>query len=73
MVAMGATIPSLSARALAEIEIPLPSARDLNVFAKLVEASEASYAASIDAARLRRETLRDALIDVVFSDVEEED
>lgn len=71
-VAMGATIPSLSAAALGEIQVPLPSARDLHVLAKLAEASEAAYAAAVDAARLRRETLRDALIDAIVSEPREE-
>ena len=57
-----ATLKSLSARSLGEINVPMPPARDLDFVARLVEASEAAYAQSVRAARLRREVLRDAMI-----------
>ena len=57
-----ATLKSLSARSLGEIEIPVPSAHDLDAVARLVEASESVYAQTVEAARLRREVLRDAVI-----------
>ena len=57
-----ATLRSLSARSLGEIDVPLPPARDLDFVARLVEASESAYAQSIRAARMRREVLRDAII-----------
>lgn len=73
-VAMGATIPSLSAAALGEVEVRVPPARVLHVLANFIEASEAAFAASVEAARLRRETLRDAVIQAMaLDDVEEED
>ena len=53
-VTVTATLRSLSAKSLGEIEVPVPSARELDAVARLVEASEA--------ARLRRETLRDAVV-----------
>ena len=56
------TLKSLSARSLSEIEVPVPPARVLDVVASIVEASEAAYTESMEAARLRRETLRDAVI-----------
>ena len=59
---VSATVISLSARSLGEIDIPVPSARDLDAVARLMEASEAAYAAEMKAARLRREALRDAII-----------
>ena len=59
---VNATITSLSATSLGEVEVPVPSDRELDVVARLVEASEAAYASAIEAARLRREILRDALI-----------
>ena len=59
---VSATLKSLSAKSLSEIEIPVPSDRDLDAVARLVEASEAAYIESIEAARLRRETLRDAVV-----------
>ena len=57
-----ATLMSLSAKSLGEIEVPVPSARELDAVARLVEASEEVYAESVEAARLRRETLRDLLL-----------
>ena len=56
------TIASLSARDLGEIEFPLPSPRELDAIAELVEASETAYASAVEAAQLRRETLRDSII-----------
>ncbi|HXH20436.1 MAG TPA: restriction endonuclease subunit S [Dehalococcoidia bacterium] len=61
-IAAGAGIPSLSAAALGEVEVPLPPASELNLLAKLVEASEDAYEKSIAAARLQREVLRDSII-----------
>ena len=61
-VTVTATLRSLSAKSLGEIEIPVPSALDLDITARFVEASEAAYAESVKAARLRRETLRDSLV-----------
>ena len=57
-----ATLRSLSAKSLGEIDVPVPPARDLDFVARLVEASESAYAQSVRAARLRREVLRDAMI-----------
>lgn len=59
---VSSTITSLSANSLREIEVPVPSARELHQAAELVEASEAAYEAAVEAARLRREALRDSLI-----------
>ena len=59
---VSATVTTLSARSLGEVEIPLPSGRELDVVARLVEASEDAYAAAVEAARLRREALRDSVI-----------
>ena len=57
-----ASLKSLSARSLGEIEVPVPTARELDAVARLVEASESAYAEAVEAARLRREALRDAVI-----------
>ena len=57
-----ATLTALSAKNLAEVEIPVPSERELDLIARLVEASETAYESAVEAARLRRETLRDAII-----------
>ena len=59
---VSATLRSLSARSLGEVQVPVPSPRDLDTVARLVEASEAAYASAVEAARLRRETLRDSVV-----------
>ena len=58
----GMLIPTLPASSLADIDVPVPSEADLHRLAELTEASELAYQASIRAARLRREQLRDSLI-----------
>ena len=60
-----ASLKSLSAKNLGEVQVPVPSPRDLDTVARLVEASEAAYASAVEAARLRRETLRDSVIDEI--------
>ncbi len=59
---VSATLKALSASSLGEIEVPVPSFGELERFARLVESSEAAHQATLDAARLRRDTLRDSLI-----------
>ena len=59
---VSATVTSLSAGSLGEVEVPVPSPRKLDMVARLVEASEAAYVSTVEAARLRREALRDAVI-----------
>ena len=59
---VSATVTTLSARSLGEVEVPLPSGREIDAVARLVEASEDAYAAAVEAARLRREVLRDSVI-----------
>ena len=66
-----ATIMSLSARSLGDVEVPVPSPRQLDIIVRLVEASEAAYAATVKAVRLRRQTLRNAIIDDVSRQAEE--
>ena len=61
-VTVTASLKSLSARSLGEIEVPVPSAQELDSLARLVEASEAAYEETMEAARLRREALRDAVV-----------
>ena len=57
-----ATLKALSASSLGEIGLPVPSVGELEGMARLVETSAAAYQATLDAARLRRDTLRDSLI-----------
>ena len=61
-VTVTASLKSLSAGSLGEIEIPVPAARDLEMAARVVDASERAYAEAMEAARLRREDLRDSLV-----------
>ena len=61
------TITSLSARALGEVEVPLPSPQQLDQLVRLVEASEEAYTSAIQAAQLRRETIRDSVIGEIVS------
>ena len=64
-VRIGASIPSLSASALADIDVPLPSARELHRFADLIEESEQAYEAGVRSTQLGREALRDAIMEQV--------
>ena len=64
---VNATITSLSAIAIADVEVSLPSSHQLAQVASLVEASEGAYTAAINAARLRRETVRDSVIGEIVS------
>lgn len=67
----GTSVPLLTAGSMAEIMVPIPSIRKLDLFARLVEASEEAYASAVYAARLRREGLRDALMrEVIDKDKE---
>ena len=56
------TVTSLSARSLGEIEVPVPSTRQLDMVARLVEASESAYNSAVEAARLRRAVIRNSII-----------
>ena len=58
----GSSITFLPARSLGEVDIPVPSAAELDAVARIVEATEAAHTATMHAARLRREVLRDALV-----------
>ena len=59
---INATVTSLSAANLSQIKVPHPSLPSLDHIAKLVEASETAYETAVEAARLRRSVLRDAII-----------
>lgn len=57
-----ATMRALAARDLGEIRLPIPSLQELDQIAALVEASEEAFSTAMEAARLRRATLRDSVI-----------
>ncbi len=64
-----ATLKALSASSLGEIEVPVPRLPELERLARLVETSEAAYQAAMQAARLRRDLIRDSLIqEVMYQD-----
>lgn len=58
----GVTLSSLLPSALAAVEVALPSASRLRLFAQLIEASEQAYRAGTEAAKIRRNAVRDHLI-----------
>ena len=59
---VSATMKSLSARSLGDIEVPIPPSGDMERIARLVEASEEAHASAIRAANLRRGTLQDGIV-----------
>ena len=64
---VNATITSLAASAIRDIEVALPTPQQLELVAGLVEASEEAYTSAVRVARLRRETIRDAVIGEIVS------
>jgi hypothetical protein len=60
---VGSTVMLLRANALLDIEVPVPTVRDLRLIADLVDASELAYRAAIRAAEIRHGTIRDYLIE----------
>ena len=46
----------------------MPSRRQLDQVNRLVEASEEAYASAVQAARLRRETIRDSVIHEIVAE-----
>ena len=64
---VNATITTLSPSAVAEIDVPMPAQRRLDQVVRLVEASEEAYASAVRAARFRRETVRNAVIQEIIT------
>lgn len=62
------SLPTLSARALGDVPVVVPAANELNRLADLIEATEASREAALEAVRLRHDVLRDAIIGAVAPD-----
>ena len=60
------SIRFLSAKDIGEMEVPIPSREELDAIVQLVEQSEAAHTAAIEAARLRREAIRDAIVQNVI-------
>jgi hypothetical protein len=61
------SLPTLSARALSEVPVALPRAHELRRLADLIEASEASYRAAVEAAEVRHELMREAIVGEIAS------
>ena len=61
---------SLSATSLSEVEVPMLAPRRLEIMAQLVETTEAVYSSEMRAAQLRRQALRDAIVQDTFQAVE---
>ena len=59
---VGATLKSLSG---SEVQVPVPSPRDLDTVVRLLEVSKAAYVSAVKAARLRRETLQDLVVNEI--------
>jgi restriction endonuclease S subunit len=70
---VGSTVLALTASALEDLELPLPEQEALYRIAELVEASEQAYRAAIEAARLRRGLVRDAVIARLSQEAEQEE
>ena len=56
------SLPTLSAKALGDVPVAFPPASELRRLADLVDATEASRDAALEAARVRHEVVRDAII-----------
>ena len=64
---VNATITSLAANSIWDIEVPMPTPRQLELVASLVEASEEASTSAVRVTRLRRETMRDSVIGQIVS------
>ena len=62
------TLPTLTANSLGQISVTIPPETELRRFISFVEAAEASRYASIEAARIRFEILRDAVMASLIDD-----
>ena len=63
---VSSSLTSLSATNLRDVELPIPAQRDLDRIATLVEASEEAYEWAVEAARLRRNAIRDSMIGTLY-------
>ena len=61
-VTVNTTSYSLSATSLSEVEVPIPTPRRLDLMARLVEMTEEVYSSQMRAAQIRREVLRNAIV-----------
>lgn len=59
------SLPTLSAKALGGVSLSVPPAAELRRLVDLIEAAEASRAAALEAARIRHDVVRDAIIGAI--------
>ncbi len=69
-ITVNATSFSLSATSLSEVGVPVPAPRRLDLMARLVETTEAVYSSEMRVAQMRREVLRDAIVQDTLQAVE---
>ena len=68
-----ATLFSLSPRALAELEVPVPPSSQIRLYGQLIQASELAHQTAVEAAELRRNDLREYVISRLSQNGPEED
>jgi len=66
------SLPTLSAKALGDVPLVAPPPGELRRLVGLIEASQAAYDAALDAARIRHEVLRDAIVTGIATQQREE-
>lgn len=60
------SLPTLSAKALGDVPVAVPPVQQLRQLAGLIEASEAAREAAVDAARIRHDAVREAIIQEII-------
>ena len=71
--AMSTSANFLSAKTIGDIAVPVPKESELDLVARLIEASEKAYTTGLEAVRERREALRDSIVHHVASGTSELD
>ena len=69
LLTVNATVISLSASNLGEVELPEPSQRELDHIVRMVNVSDEAYKLAIEAARLRQDAVRDSIIGRIGSTI----
>ena len=69
LLTVNATVISLSASNLGEVELPEPSQRELDNIVRMVNVSDEAYKLAIEAARLRQDAVRDSIIGLIGSTI----
>ena len=69
LLTVNATVISLSASNLGQVELPEPSQRELDHIVRMVNVSDEAYKLAIEAARLRQDAVRDSIIGRIGSTI----